>query len=172
MDRPAIDEAGRGVGICRAAAPFDAKILWKKPYNSKTGILFTNTRPVLCPDSMEIHPPYTVNGSFWHDNNTSDIDVGDIIPQGVPFYDEGTADNASGNHVHIMVSFGEWDGNYPMDYLPQHNSYTLRNAVEPYKVFFVNDTVRRRDGGYPWKEFPFPKNEIPLRYLTKVTTKE
>lgn len=169
--RPAIDEAGKDVGISRAAAPFDAIILWKKPYGSKTGIMFTNKYPVLCPD-MTIHAPRTANGMFWHDNNTTGIDVGDVILQGTPFYDEGTADNASGNHVHIMVSFGEWDGSYPLEYLPAYGTYSLKNAVEPYNFFFINDTIRRRDGGYPWKEFVFPDNAIPLKYLLKVTTKE
>lgn len=171
MGRPAIDDAGRGIGKCTAGAPFDALILWKKPYGSKTGILITNTRTVLCPHEklgFVIMPPRTANVLLWHDDDTSNLQEGQRIPQGTPFYTEGTADNASGNHIHIMVSFGEWDGNYPMDYLPKYNSYTLRNAVEPYNFFFVNDTVRRRDGGYPWKEFVFPKNEIPLKYLLKV----
>ena len=149
--RYAIDDAGKDAGICSAYAPFDLKIKWIKPTGSRTGVVFVNTRPVLLPD-YKVYPAGMVVGEFWHDNNTKDLKVGQEIKQGVEFYQEGTADNASGNHIHIMASVTGFEGPYPL-YRTKAGNWALKGQVHPVGVFFVNDTVRRRDKGYAWKVY-------------------
>lgn len=148
--RQAIDDAGRGAGIDSAFAPFDLKVVWKKQNGSKTGILVTNTRRILTP--IGFFDPFQVNILLWHDNNTSDLWVGKEIKQGTRFYEEGTADNATGNHIHFMVSFKKYDGKYPL-YQTLVRNWALKNQASPVDLFFVNDTVRRNDKGYDWKTY-------------------
>jgi len=148
--RKAIDEAGRGYGIDSAYAPFDLKIVWKKPTGSKTGILATNTKTVRTP--IGVFAPFQLNLLMWHDNNTSDLWVGKEIKQGTRFYEEGTADNATGNHIHYMVSFTKYDGKYPL-YKTLARNWALKNQASPVDMFFVNDTTIRNGKGYAWKTY-------------------
>lgn len=148
--RKAIDESGRGIGIDSAYAPFDCKIVWKKPTGSQTGILITNTRKVLTPKGL--FDPYKINVLFWHDNYTKDLKVGMEIKQGQRFYEEGTADNATGNHIHYMVSFVKYDGKYPL-YKTWVGNWALKNQANPVDAFFVNDTTLRKTFGYAWKVY-------------------
>lgn len=168
LGRLAIDETGRGLGRCRAGAPFTLEITWKKKSGSQTGISFTNKYPVLCADG-KVHAPRTINVVYWHDNDTSDIEVGQIIMQGTPFYDEGTADNASGDHVHLMVGLGEMEINeYPLEFIPMYGTYGIKNAVLPHSIFFINDVVIRNDRGYSWKKFDKLEPWVSTSSLVKV----
>ena len=168
MGRLAIDETGRGLGRCRAGAPFTLEITWKKKSGSQTGITFTNLYPVLCADGR-VHEPRTLQVLFWHDNDTSDIFVGRIITQGVPFYDEGTADNATGDHVHLMVGKFTLEPNeYPLEFIPMYGTYGIKNAVLPHTIFFINDVVVRNDRGYSWTKFDKLQPMMPISSLTKV----
>jgi len=45
---------------------------------------------------------------FMHDNNVSDLSVGQILTQGEYFYDMGVAGGATGPHVHIAVIRGQY----------------------------------------------------------------
>lgn len=148
--RLAIDEAGRGLGIDSAYAPFDCKVVWKKPTGSQTGILITNTKRILTPKGS--YDPYQVNLLLWHDNYTKDLAVGMEIKQGERFYEEGTADNATGNHIHYMVSFVKYDGKYPL-YKTWAGNWALKNQANPVDAFFVNDTILRKTFGYAWKVY-------------------
>lgn len=152
--RRAIDEAGSGVGIESAYAPFDLKVVWKKPTGSKTGILVTNTKRIYTPKGYVA--PFHANLLLWHDNKTDDLWVGKEIKQGTRFYEEGTADNATGNHIHYMVSFVKYDGKYPL-YQTLARNWALRNQASPVDMFFVNDTKIRNGKGYAWQTY---KGEI------------
>ena len=46
---------------------------------------------------------------FMHDDDISDIYIGQIISQGEYFYDMGTAGGAEGSHVHISCFDGKYD---------------------------------------------------------------
>lgn len=45
---------------------------------------------------------------FMHDNNVSDLSVGQIVGQGEYFYDMGVAGGATGSHVHIACIRGKY----------------------------------------------------------------
>ena len=46
---------------------------------------------------------------FMHDNNVSDLSVGQIVGQGEYFYDMGVAGGATGSHVHIACIRGKYN---------------------------------------------------------------
>jgi len=166
--RRAIDDAGRGIGIDSAFAPFDLKVVWKKPTGSKTGILVTNTKRVLIAKGI-ICEPYTINILLWHDNDTRDLEVGMEFKQGERFYEEGTADNATGNHIHYMVSFVKYDGSYPL-YKTLAGNWALKNQASPVDLFFVNDTTLRKTFGYAWKKYEGEILSSPIAQPTSIKT--
>ncbi len=45
---------------------------------------------------------------FMHDNNVSDLSVGQIVAQGEHFYQAGVAGGATGSHIHIACLRGEY----------------------------------------------------------------
>ncbi|MBQ7715660.1 MAG: peptidoglycan DD-metalloendopeptidase family protein [Clostridia bacterium] len=85
---------------------------------------------------------------FMHDDDISDIYVGEIILQGQPFYEMGTAGNAEGEHCHISCFRGEYSPAMKIDNLGPE-------AVNAWEAFFLpaNITVRI-DYGFPWIYLP------------------
>lgn len=152
--RATIDDGGKDAGIDRFAAPFTGKITWIQTTGDKTGVTLTSVNKVWTPykgGSLQY-----VNIIFWHDNYTGDLWKGKIIPQGTPFYDEGTAGRATGNHIHLGVSFDKYLGTaYPM-VLNSDGNWEIKNEQKVYDVFFVNDTTLKNGNGYPWKTYTAP----------------
>lgn len=167
--RLAIDEAGKDRGIDDMYAPFDCEVIWKKPNGSKTGIVITNTKQVLCANG-KVYAPRQVNVECLHDNDTSDLWVGRKIEQGTPFYQEGTADNATGNHVHIMTSFGQYKGGYPL-FKTAYGNWALKGQVSPVDVFFINDTIIHNSNGYAWKKFGVSNKSIKIGDKVRIVGK-
>jgi hypothetical protein len=88
-----------------------------------------------------------------------DVTLGQVLPQGRKFYDEGRSGQATGNHIHLAVGRGKYEG----EVLTSAGYYKLKNEIAPWEGLFVNDTILRRPYGYPWKEYrimtriPYPK---------------
>lgn len=81
---------------------------------------------------------------FMHDNDISDIYVGEILLQGQYFYDMGTAGYASGAHVHISCYKGEYSTDMKI-------ANTDDNAVNIWNAFFLpSDIYVRDDYGFAW----------------------
>lgn len=82
-----------------------------------------------------------------HDNNVKDLRVGQIIPQGKIFYQEGTAGNATGNHIHLTIAKGRYAGGFYNTY----KNWCLKNQVAPETCLWVKTgTNIIKDGGYKW----------------------
>ncbi len=85
---------------------------------------------------------------FMHDNDISDIYVGEIILQGQPFYEMGTEGNANGEHCHISCFRGEYTPSMKI-------SNPGEEAVNPWEAFFLPSNIEIRiDYGYPWVYVP------------------
>lgn len=85
---------------------------------------------------------------FMHDNDISDIYVGEILLQGQPFYEMGTEGNAEGEHCHISCFRGEYSTSMKI-------SNPGENAVNPWEAFFLPKNIEiRNDYGYPWVYVP------------------
>lgn len=136
----AIDLNTRGV-FDKCYAPFDCKVVSKKTKHNE--VLFESLKPVLCADGTKS----IVVLKLLHDNNISDIKLGQVFKQGDKIYDEGgTGANGTivyATHIHLSVSKTKYDSK--VDWFSVD--------VRPELVFFVNDTNIIDNEGYEWKIF-------------------
>ena len=153
-----MDEAGKDTGIDPAFAGYDGVISWKQTTGDMTGILFSSNKPI---KTSKLGKQF-VNILYWHDNDTSDLYKGKKFTQGQKIYDEGAAGRATGNHIHFGVSIGEYKGGYPL-VKNEFGNWELPNEVNPWDVFFVDDTIIKNGGGAPWIKYEpsvKPKEEV------------
>lgn len=88
---------------------------------------------------------------FMHDNDISDIYVGEIILQGQPFYEMGTAGFALGEHCHISCSRGKYSPSLKVD-------NTGPEAIYVWEALFLpKDIAVRFDYDLPWVYAPETK---------------
>ena len=79
---------------------------------------------------------------FMHDNNVSDLSVGQIVGQGEYFYDMGVAGGATGSHVHIACIRGKYNSRMGL---------TGSGDVRVEKALFLPDDVTVYAGyGLKW----------------------
>ncbi len=79
---------------------------------------------------------------FMHDNNVSDLSVGQIVAQGEYFYDQGVAGGATGPHVHLACLRGKNKASLPL---------TGSGDVYPEKALFVSaETIVQAPYGLDW----------------------
>lgn len=150
--RLAVDNAGKDAGIDSVFAPYDCKIVWKDTGSAKTGILIENTGEVLCADGIK-RSAQQIQLMLWHDNDISDLYVGKEIKQGQVFYQEGTAGQASGNHLHFNVGLFDYTSGYPMIKNSDGN-WEVKNEVDPTKIFFIDDSnVVIKTMGMNWVKY-------------------
>lgn len=144
----AVDLAGKDSGIDNVYAPFDCRIkkIW---YNGHTVWI------------ESLHAVKWANGrvgkatmSFTHDNSISNLRVGQVIRQGKPFYQEGTAGYASGNHVHMECAKGSFVGTGW--FLNYFGWWTIKNKVRPDSLLFLDGTIVKNKGGLNWKRYLKP----------------
>lgn len=149
------DIAGKDTGIESAYAPCTCKVLSILSY-SKTG--FSNTVFFgSCDANGNPAKVLTNNGTariltfaLSHDNDISDISVGQIYKSGEKIYDEGTCGPATGNHIHLEVGEG-WQYKKVKR---ADGVYSIPNIVHIEDVFFMlkgwNEI--KRANGYTFKE--------------------
>ncbi len=85
---------------------------------------------------------------FMHDDDISDIYVGEIILQGQPFYEMGTAGYAEGEHCHISCFRGQYSTDMKISNLGPE-------AVDAWDAFYLpEDITVRIDYELPWVYAP------------------
>lgn len=108
---------------------------------------------------------------FVHDDNTLSFHVGDTRTQGQTIGHTGTYGVGTGDHVHIEIKKGHYDGYYQNS----HGIWQLRDPYHLYNGMGVNDTVLSHDYyinhnnvrvNYNWREFsisptPPKKHKFP-----------
>lgn len=140
----AIDNAGKYSGIENVFSPFTGTI--KRIYEYGHTVWLESNEPVEFADGTV---DFAVC-SFTHDNIVSDLSVGQVIQQKKVFYQEGTAGQATGNHLHLEVGKGKFTGNGW--YKNKYGKWVINNSYVPWNAFFTqNDTVIINGYGYPWK---------------------
>ena len=83
-----------------------------------------------------------------HDNDISNLYVGKVIKQGEVYYNEGTKGNATGNHIHLAVGKGKFEGNGW--YKNSYGYWCINNQIDAYKGLFLYDKVKVINGLYNW----------------------
>lgn len=139
----AIDIAGRDSAIDNAFAPFTGTI--KKIWANGNSVWLESNAPVRLADGTTDYLTVLMT----HDNNVSDLYVGKVIPQGVNYYQEGTAGNATGNHIHLNVGRGKFTGTGW--YQNKYGYWVINNEIRPYDALYLSETHIINSGGYPWQ---------------------
>lgn len=149
----AVDFAGVDTGIDDFYAPFTLRIVRiQKGYN------------IVWAQSVE--KVHLANGGLdyvtvllEHSNNIDDLYVGQVIPQGQVFYSEGTAGNASGNHVHCEFGLGEYvnEGCYHAE----DGRVAANHGIAANEILFLTASTQVIDeGGFTWQTLPLTTEKI------------
>lgn len=142
-ERNAIDITGKDGGIDSAYAPFTGVI--KKIYKGYT-VWLESCNPVMFADGTIDYMTIMVI----HDNDTSDLYEGKVIKQGERFFEEGTAGNATGNHIHLECGRGKFEGTGW--HQNSYGKWTINNSILPYDALYISsNTIVKNGYGYSWK---------------------
>lgn len=139
----AIDIAGKDSGIDSFKAPFTGII--KKIYINDNTVWLESVDKVKYADgTIDYMTIFTT-----HDNDISNLKVGDIIKQGEIYYHEGTRGYATGNHIHLAIGKGKFTGNGW--YQNEYGYWVINNQYDVYKALYLLDSVNViNSGGYNW----------------------
>ena len=143
--RLAIDIAGKDGNREWFKAPFDGYI--KRIYTTSGNVVWLESKDkVKYADGTEDY----MTIMLIHMNNVSSLYVGQLIQKGTPFYLEGTAGNATGNHIHLEVGRGKFTGTGW--YKNQYGKWCVNNSVEVHKALFLPKNCNIINGlNYDWK---------------------
>ena len=144
----ALDLAGKDSEKDAVYAPFTGKI--KRIYTDSGNFIWLEScNPVRYADGTVDYMTIMIG----HDNDVSDLYVGKIINQGEQFYSEGTAGNATGNHIHLECGKGKFtSGGW---YKNSDGEYTIYNSILPYDALVLkSDTIIKNSYGYNWRNTP------------------
>lgn len=148
----AIDCAGSDAGIDYVNAPFTGVI--KKVYPYGNTVWLESLEPVEYADGTIDY----ATASFTHDNIVSDLKVGQVIQQWQIFYQEGTAGNATGNHIHLEIGRGKFTGT---GWHLVGTNWVINNSHLPYNAFWLKDeTIVINGHGYPWHKISQGANNM------------
>lgn len=139
----AIDISGSDGGVESLKAPFTGKV--KRIYSNTNTVWLESIDKVKYADgTIDYMTIMTM-----HDNNISNLKVGDVIKQGSIYYDEGTKRYTTGNHIHLAVGKGKFTGNGWS--LNNEGSWIINNQYDVHKALYLFDSVKvLNSGGYNW----------------------
>ncbi len=121
-----------------AFAPFNAQIVRMDPgYGPCNGVWIQSVDKVRYADGS--YDYMTV--LFMHDDNISNLSVGQMLTQGEYFYQSGTTGNSSGAHIHVAVYRGEYRDNM---------EFASGDVYAKDAFFVLDDTVIHHDYGIEW----------------------
>lgn len=139
----AIDISGKDGGKDALKAPFTGVI--KRIYTNVNAVWLESLEKVKYADGTEDYMTIMT----LHDNDVSNLYVGQKINQGEVYYNEGSKGYVTGNHIHLAVGKGKFSGNGW--YQNEYGSWVINNQHDVYKALFLLDTTKiLNDGGYNW----------------------
>lgn len=120
-------------------APFNAKIMRKDASETAcNAVWIESTSKVRYADGTYDY----MTLCFMHDNDISDISVGQALTQGEYFYDSGNYGIASGIHVHVAAYRGKYNSTMQVG----NGDINIEDAL-----FLPDDTYVYNDYGLMWK---------------------
>ena len=149
-DSYAIDNAGKDGSVENVFAPFDCVV--KKIYTADANEVWIESKdPVQYADGTEDYMTILLA----HDNDVSNLKVGQEIKQGAVFYQEGTKGQATGNHIHMECGKGKFEGTGWFQNAAGY--WGILNAKKPQECLWVGTDVNvMNDGGYKWRKTNTP----------------
>ena len=139
----ALDLAGEDIGIDNLKAPFTGVI--KRVYNNVNAVWLESLNRIKYADgTVDYMTVLTM-----HDNDVSNLKVGDIIKQGEVYYEEGRKGYTTGNHIHLAIGKGKFSGNGW--YKNSYGNWVINNQYDVNKALYLySNTIIKNDGGYNW----------------------
>jgi len=139
----AIDIAGKDSGIDSLKAPFTGII--KRIYPPQNVVWLESLDKVKYADgTIDYMTVMTM-----HDNDISNLKEGDIIKQGTIYYEEGRKGYTTGNHLHLAVGKGRFEGSGW--YQNEYGYWPINNQYDVYKALFILDSTSIINSGeYNW----------------------
>lgn len=154
----AIDIAGKDSNKDYLKAPFTGII--KRIYNNVNAVWLESIDKVIYADgTIDYMTVMTL-----HDDDVSNLKVGDIIKQGEIYYNEGRKGYTTGNHIHLAVGRGKFTGNGW--YQNNYGNWCINNQIEVAQALFIpNNTKIINSGGYNWiKENMYVEDNKYIKY--------
>lgn len=149
----AVDFAGEDTGIDDFYAPFTLRVV---RLQEGYGIVW----------AQSVDKVHLANGGLdyvtlllEHCDDIDDLYVGQVVKQGEVFYTEGTAGNATGNHVHAEFAIGPYvnEGSFHAE----DGHVAINNGVPANEVLFLTKSTQVTDeGGFTWQSLPLDTQEI------------
>lgn len=157
----ALDDAGSDGGIDFLVAPFTGVI--KKIYTADANeVWLESNEKVLFANGIVDYATIML----CHDNDVSNLYVGQIIRQGERFYEEGTKGYATGNHVHFEIAKGKFEGTGWHE--DEAGYWSINNGINPTDAFMINDThIIMNNYGYTFKHVNDVKEPQPEKEQVK-----
>lgn len=145
VDSFAIDEAGSDAGIDFLVAPFTGTI--KKIYLADANEVWLESNDkVLFADGTVDYATIMM----CHDNDVSNLKVGQVIKQGERFYEEGTKGFATGNHCHMEIAKGKFTGTGWHQNTAGY--WSINNGKKPEECYMIDDShIILNNRGYNFK---------------------
>ena len=139
----ALDLSGADTGIDNLKAPFTGII--KRIYTNVNAVWLESLDSVKYADgTIDYMTVLTM-----HDNDVSNLKVGDIIKQGEVYYEEGRKGYTTGNHIHLAIGKGKFSGNGW--YKNSYGNWVINNQYDVNKALYLySNTIIKNDGGYNW----------------------
>ena len=161
----AIDISGKDTGIESLKAPFTG-IIKRIYYNTNTVWLESIEKVKYADGTIDYMTIMTM-----HDNDISNLKVGDIIKQGSNYYEEGKKGYTTGNHIHLAVGKGKFTDNGWR--LNDSGSWIINNQYDVYKALYLFDNIKiLNSGGYNWiKTNTLEENKVILNTNTYIVKK-
>lgn len=112
------------------------------------------------------YPDGTLDYVCWvqaHDDNP--LPVGTILTQGDLLGHTGNTGQSTGDHLHLNVARGTYDG-----WDPQTGYTRLKNSMHIYDAMYVNDTTIINGYGYNWQTYigpipPISTNKTKFKWV-------
>lgn len=161
----ALDISGSDSGIESLKAPFTG-IIKRIYFNTNTVWLESVDKVKYADGTIDYMTVMTM-----HDNDVSNLEVGDVIKQGSIYYEEGRKGYTTGNHIHLAVGKGKFTGNGWS--LNSSGSWVINNQYDVHKALYLFDSVKvLNNGGYNWvKTDTLVENEV-LQFKNTYTVKQ
>ena len=150
----AIDISGKDTGIESLKAPFTGII--KRIYSNTNTVWLESIEKVKYADGTIDYMTIMTT----HDNDISNLKVGNIIKQGSIYYEEGRKGYTTGNHIHLAVGKGKFTGNGWR--LNNSGTWIINNQYDVHKALYLLNSIKiLNSGGYNWvKTNTLVENEI------------
>ncbi len=102
-----------------------------------------------------------------HDNDVSNLKVGQVIKQGTIYYHPGVKGQVTGSHIHLAVAKGKFIGNGW--YKNRYGKWCINNQYNIAKALFIDKSVKQTKPMYKWK---IAKEEVKSLKSIDVIAKE